>query len=88
MPKTWIFQGNSNRYDLDAYLGGSPEYAYWRAPKLYNEIEVGHRACIWRSGPEVASWPTKASPHRIWKAGSGSLRTFVASDRPISEERS
>jgi 5-methylcytosine-specific restriction endonuclease McrA len=45
----WIFQGNPTRYDIDRYIG-EYSYIYWRCPKFRDEVKVGDRCMIWRSG--------------------------------------
>ena len=46
----WIFQGNSQRFDVDDYVARYPQLIYWRAPRFGARIAVGDRAYIWRSG--------------------------------------
>ncbi len=46
----WVFQGNPAKYDIDDYVTRYPELIYWRTPRYANEIAVGDRAFMWRSG--------------------------------------
>ena len=52
---SWIFQGNPEIYDLEAYLESYPELIYWRTPKYAGRIAVGDRAYIWRSGASAGA---------------------------------
>ena len=47
---TWIFQGNPDRYDLEAYLTRF-EQIYWSIPLAAHqrEVQVGDRVFIWRA---------------------------------------
>ena len=39
--QTWIFQGNPDQFDLDAYLGTSPTQLPWLVTRYAQQIEVG-----------------------------------------------
>ena len=47
--RTWIFQGNPDKFDLDAYLGTSPAQLPWLVTRYARQIEVGDRVFIWRT---------------------------------------
>jgi hypothetical protein len=47
--ETWIFQGNPDQFDLDAYLGTSPTQLPWLVTRYAQQIEVGDRVFIWRT---------------------------------------
>ena len=47
--QTWIFQGNPDQFDLDAYLGTSPTQLPWLVTRYAQQIEVGDRVFIWRT---------------------------------------
>jgi len=48
--KTWIFQGNPDKFGIDEYLHKSREI-YWSVtiPKHQNEIAIGDEVYIWRA---------------------------------------
>ena len=48
-PEAWIFQGNPDQFDLDAYLGTSPTQLPWLVTRYAQQIEVGDRVFIWRT---------------------------------------
>lgn len=80
----WVFQGNPEKFDIDDYVARYPELVYWRTPRHVNEIALGDRAFLWRSGPAagaiaigtVVEGPTRASDVRhpdalgddLWRA--------------------
>ena len=47
--QTWIFQGNPDQFDLDAYLGTLPTQLPWLVTRYAQQIEVGDRVFIWRT---------------------------------------
>lgn len=47
--RTWIFQGNPDEFDLDAYLATAPVQFPWLVTRYGNEISVGDRVYIWRA---------------------------------------
>src|SRR4051794_35312166 len=47
--QTWIFQGNPDKFDLDAYLGTSPTQLPWLVTRYGQQIAVGDRVFIWRT---------------------------------------
>ena len=51
----WVFQGNPAKYDIDDYVTRYPELIYWRTPRYANEIAVGDRAFMWRSGVDAGA---------------------------------
>lgn len=48
--RTWIFQGNPNRFDIDEYLSQYPVLIYWRTNRYKKLIEIGDQVFIWRAG--------------------------------------
>ena len=47
--QTWIFQGNPDQFDLDAYLGTSPTQLPWLVTRYAQRIAVGDQVFIWRT---------------------------------------
>lgn len=47
--RTWIFQGNPDDFDLDAYLATAPIRFPWLVTRDGNEISAGDRVYIWRT---------------------------------------
>jgi hypothetical protein len=47
--RTWIFQGNPDDFDLDAYLATNPTQFPWLVTRYGNEITVGDHVYIWRT---------------------------------------
>ena len=47
--QTWIFQGNPDQFDLDAYLATSPTQLPWLVTRYAEQIAVGDRVFIWRT---------------------------------------
>jgi HNH endonuclease len=47
--RTWIFQGNPDDFDLDAYLATAPIQFPWLVTRYGDEINVGDRVYIWRT---------------------------------------
>ena len=47
--QTWIFQGNPDQFDLDAYLATAPTQLFWLVTRYADQIAVGDRAFIWRT---------------------------------------
>lgn len=84
----WIFQGNSQQFDVDAYLVAKKEIC-WTVRQFRKRIRSGDSVLIWRAGAEggvvavcsVTAPPSEAimedEPH-LWKDGadrrSGELR--------------
>jgi hypothetical protein len=48
---TWIFQGNPAEFRIEDYLRDAKGDIQWRASQHKDEIKMGDRAYIWRSGP-------------------------------------
>ena len=50
MPKTWIFQGNPDRFNVDRYISNHDDI-YWsvKHEKHRSEMEIGDVVYIWRS---------------------------------------
>jgi len=49
----WLFQGNPEIFDIDAYLGET-KYRYWSCPKFHKEIQTGDKAFFYRCGKDGA----------------------------------
>ena len=47
--RTWIFQGNPDDFDLDAYLATAPTQLPWLVTRYGDEIKTGDRVYIWRT---------------------------------------
>lgn len=47
--QTWIFQGNPDQFDIDAYLATSPTQLPWLVTRYTQQIEAGDRVFIWRT---------------------------------------
>ena len=47
--RTWIFQGNPDRYDIDGYLAARPAELMWLVTRYESEISVGDRVYLWRN---------------------------------------
>jgi hypothetical protein len=47
--RTWIFQGNPDDFDLDAYLSTAPSQFPWLVTRYSNEINTGDHVYIWRT---------------------------------------
>jgi hypothetical protein len=47
--RTWIFQGNPDEFDLDAYLATDPIEFPWLVTRYGDEVSVGDRVYIWRT---------------------------------------
>jgi len=47
--RTWVFQGNPDEFDLDAYLATAPAQLPWLVTRYADDIQVGDRVYIWRT---------------------------------------
>ena len=47
--RTWIFQGNPDEYDIDAYLATRPAELVWLVTRFASDIVVGDRVYLWRN---------------------------------------
>jgi predicted HNH restriction endonuclease len=47
--RTWIFQGNPDDYDIDAYLASRPVEVVWLVTRYAQDISVGDRVYFWRN---------------------------------------
>jgi hypothetical protein len=47
--QTWIFQGNPDRYDIDACLAARPAELLWLVSRYDADISVGDRVYLWRN---------------------------------------
>jgi HNH endonuclease len=50
--RSWIFQGNPDDFDLDAYLATAPIQFPWLVTRYGNEVTAGDRIYIWRTQGE------------------------------------
>lgn len=48
-PSVWIFQGNPDRFDVDAYLAGGADRITWQVSKYADKIHIGDLAYLWRA---------------------------------------
>lgn len=80
--KTWIFQANPDRFDLDAYLAADLETINWVVRQHREKVDLGDTVFIWQaegrnkaaSGvvaeckvvSEVESRPSDAASSRFW----------------------
>ncbi|MGH1588668.1 EVE domain-containing protein [Methylobacterium phyllosphaerae] len=48
--RTWIFQGNPDLFDIDAYLAAWPPEFPWLVTRYAREIAVGDQVFIWKTG--------------------------------------
>jgi predicted HNH restriction endonuclease len=47
--RTWIFQSNPERFDIDGYLAANPDRCVWQVNQHGKEICPGDRVFIWKS---------------------------------------
>ena len=47
--RTWIFQGNPNKFDIDGYLAVGTSEITWLVRQYSSEIKPGDVVYIWRS---------------------------------------
>ncbi len=47
--QTWIFQGNPDEYDIDAYLSSRPAQVVWLVTRYSSEIQIGDQVYLWRN---------------------------------------
>jgi hypothetical protein len=50
MPRTWIFQANPNRFNIDAYVAARPSENEWLVTRFKDQITPGDRVYLWRAG--------------------------------------
>jgi hypothetical protein len=50
--RTWIFQANPDRFDIDGYLASRPSQFVWLVTRYAQEIRPGERVFIYRTGGE------------------------------------
>lgn len=48
-PRTWIFQGNPDTFDIDGYLARDLDRISWTVSQHCEEIRPGHRVFLWRA---------------------------------------
>lgn len=53
MARTWIFQCNPERFDIDGYLRANPGELHWLVARYGNEIKLGDTVYLWRSGKDA-----------------------------------
>ena len=49
MPRTWVFQANPSRFDIDGFLATRPVTTTFLISRYRQEITVGDQVFIWRS---------------------------------------
>src|SRR5262245_10764661 len=47
--RTWIFQGNPDRFDIDGYLAARPAEFLWLVTRYESDISLGDRVYLWRN---------------------------------------
>jgi hypothetical protein len=47
--RTWIFQGNPDRFDIDGYLAARPPELLWLVTRYEADISVGDHVYLWRN---------------------------------------
>jgi hypothetical protein len=52
--RTWIFQGNPNRFDIDGYFASHPSRFVWLVARYSEEMRPGDRVFIYRTGDNAA----------------------------------
>jgi hypothetical protein len=50
-----IFQGNPDQFDLDGYLASQPARFVWLVTRYAEDMRLGDRVFIWRTGGEQRS---------------------------------
>jgi hypothetical protein len=84
--RTWIFQSNPDRFNIDSYLAARPAEFLWLVTRYDSDVSIGDRVYLWRnqgaSGPtihvSIGPWPvisvdlssTSPSPTRPPSVGS------------------
>lgn len=53
--RTWIFQANPSRFDVDGFLHVGPTIFTWLVTRYMNEIRVGDRVYLWRAASDDTS---------------------------------
>ena len=53
MSRTWVFQGNPERFDIDGYLRDNTGELLWRVATNSTEITPGDTVYLWRSGKDA-----------------------------------
>lgn len=49
MPKTWLFQANPSRFEIDRFLATKPDITTFLVTRYQQEIAVGDQVFVWRS---------------------------------------
>jgi hypothetical protein len=49
LSKTWIFQANSKRFDIDGWLASGPVESEWLVSRYADQIAPGDDVYLWRS---------------------------------------
>jgi hypothetical protein len=47
--RTWIFQSNPDRFNIDSYLAARPAEFLWLVTRYESEISIGDRVYLWRN---------------------------------------
>jgi hypothetical protein len=53
MSRTWIFQSNPKRFDIDGYLATNTGEVPWLVTTNAKNITIGDTAYLWRSGEDA-----------------------------------
>ncbi len=53
MSRTWIFQANPDRFDIDGFLKQAAGQMSWLVARYKDEIGVGDTVYLWRSGKDA-----------------------------------
>jgi hypothetical protein len=47
--RTWIFQSNLDRFNIDSYLAARPAEFLWLVTRYDSDISIGDRVYLWRN---------------------------------------
>ena len=72
--QTWIFQGNPDQFDLDAYLGTSPTQLPWLVTRYAQRIAVGDQVFIWRTQGSAQKDAARCGPPRAGPGAGAAAR--------------
>jgi hypothetical protein len=51
--RTWIFQGNPDRFDIDGFLKQNVGQLSWLVSRYKDDIGIGDTVYLWRSGGDA-----------------------------------
>jgi hypothetical protein len=54
---SWIFQGNPDRFDIDAYLAFAPDRITWLVNQYRNAVQPGDQVFLWRARGNGSAGP-------------------------------